>query len=66
MSCGARLRTVLQSSQFRPAVQVLRDAELRTAYDKQLEGRGHKSGVFISNEVCKQPMTCLTDCVHDA
>lgn len=32
-------------------MQVLKDADLKAAYDKQLDGEGHKGGVFISNEV---------------
>lgn len=32
--------------------QVLKDADLRAAYNKQLDREGYKVGVFISNEVC--------------
>ena len=33
-------------------VQVLKDAQLKAAYDKHLEGTKHGTGVFVSIEVC--------------
>ena len=50
--CGAKALCLIGgSSQVRIPMQVLKDAELKAAYDKQLDGGGHKGGVFISNEV---------------
>ena len=39
-------------------MQVLKDAELRAAYDMQLLEAGHEKGLFISAEVLPSPSIC--------
>ena len=52
-SCGFGLCAwSVESAQVGTSVQVLKDAELKAAYDEQLDRAGHSNGVFISNEVC--------------
>ncbi len=48
-------------------MQVLKDAELRAAYDMQLLEAGHEKGLFISAEVSFSPRSCPVSALpHDA